>query len=176
MTTGANQNLAGIDLTQAFRPDGLTATKDFFEAGQLVQAGGGVYVRLKAAETIATGQVVTFDDDFEAVLANATHSNTSITNSSGGPFFGKQLAVAVCAVPDDCYAWFCIYGQVPVSVSATLSGTFAQMGTTTAGGVIEAAQAGHPEINGIVLSTANASTAGNYAAVVTFPTVGDNHT
>lgn len=87
--------------------------------------GGASFVYLKAGGTITQGNLCSWDKDF---VATAT-ANTAHT--------GAPCVVAIYPMTTGQYGWFCIAGEVPVSVTASVAAgvTFGLTGAGTVGAI-----------------------------------------
>lgn len=92
--------------------------------------GGASFMYLKAGGTIAQGNLCSWDKDFVAT-ATANTANT-----------GAPCSVAIYPMTAGQYGWFCIYGEVPVSATASVAAgvTFGLTGAGTVGAVTNGKQ------------------------------------
>lgn len=87
--------------------------------------GGSSFLYLKAGEAIAQGAPCIWDKDFVAVNV----PNTANT--------GRSIAVAIYPMASGDYNWFCVAGEVPVAVTASVAAgvTFGLTGAGTVGAI-----------------------------------------
>lgn len=111
------------DSTQAFTLGGELSGVDPYW-------GGGTFTYLKAGESIAQGAPCIWDKDFIA---------TKVPNTANT---GRSVAVAIYPMASGDYGWFCVAGEVPVAVTASVAAgtTFGLTGAGTVGAVTSGKQ------------------------------------
>jgi hypothetical protein len=151
--------LLGVNFTRADADPAFTL-------GQLVRGSDGTewaYVQADGAIASA-GQVVLLDEGWQAALASTTNTATG---------FGQRCGVAAGALADNEYGWVQVGGVCDaIQVAASCAANVALNSTATAGQIDDDATAGAEVINGIVLTTARAASAGTAAGVIFDPKVG----
>ncbi len=155
--------ITGINPTQTWES---TETPPF-AAGTVGAVGSRVYqfVKMDSGGTTGAGYVVAIEGVSDGDMVDTTVSTP-------GTSVGVRLGVAMAAIPASGYGWLCIFGDaVSIRVAAScVKGT--QLNTTgTAGQLDDDATAGSEVAEGIVITT-TATSAGNYAGVVTWPRIG----
>lgn len=92
--------------------------------------GGATFIYLKAGEAIAQGAPCIWDKDFIA---------TNVQNTANT---GRSVAVAIYPMASGDYGWFCVAGEVPVAVTASVAAgtTFGLTGAGTVGAVTNGKQ------------------------------------
>ena len=87
--------------------------------------GGGKFIYLKAGEAISMGELNVWDKDFNA---------TNVPNTANT---GRPVAAAIYPMASGDYGWFCVEGEVPVAVTASVAAgtTFGLTGAGTVGAV-----------------------------------------
>jgi hypothetical protein len=143
-----------------------TSTTPKFRLGTVVKGAGDeewMYVRASGAITGA-GYVVVIDP----YVANNPYDAAMITNTNG--LRGLPVGVAGTAFADNAFGWVQVKG--PCQIRTGVASANVEMATTTTAGELDdAAGTGTKEILGLVLTTARASTAGNTAGYISYPTV-----
>lgn len=71
--------------------------------------GGGTFIYLKAGEAIDMGELNVWDKDFNA---------TNVPNTANT---GRPVAAAIYPMASGDYGWFCVEGEVPVAVTASVA-------------------------------------------------------
>ena len=92
--------------------------------------GGGKFIYLKAGEAISMGELNVWDKDFNA---------TNVPNTANT---GRPVAAAIYPMASGDYGWFCVEGEVPVAVTASVAAgtTFGLTGAGTVGAVTNGKQ------------------------------------
>lgn len=92
--------------------------------------GGATFIYLKAGEAIDMGELNVWDKDFVA---------TNVPNTANT---GRSVAAAMYPMASGDYGWFCVTGEVPVAVTASVAAgtTFGLTGAGTVGAVTNGKQ------------------------------------
>lgn len=92
--------------------------------------GGATFIYLKAGEAIGMGELNVWDKDFVA---------TNVPNTANT---GRSVAAAMYPMASGDYGWFCVTGEVPVAVTASVAAgtTFGLTGAGTVGAVTNGKQ------------------------------------
>lgn len=97
--------------------------------------GGATFIYLKAGEAIDMGELNVWDKDFNA---------TNVPNTANT---GRPVAAAMYPMASGDYGWFCVDGEVPVAVTASVAA-----GTTvglTGAGTVGAVTSGKQILNAV---------------------------
>ena len=121
-----------------------------------------VYVQASGAIT-GSGYSCVIDEDWQAAMATVT------TTASA---FGQLVGVPATDFADDDYGWLQVFGVCEVQVAASAAANLTLNSTATGGTLDDNDLSGSEEINGLILTTARAASAGTAPALLTWPTVG----
>ncbi len=165
----ATSGQLGVNLSDVFTPSTTLypykADKPGFALGQQITATDSsvwTYVLYGTGGATGLGYVVTFDEDFLAVM---------MSNSVGG--LGDRIAVAPAAASAGDYGWVQIYGTCDaIQVLASAAANVVLASTTTAGALDDSVANPTKNITGLVLTTARTSSQGNAPGELNYPVIG----
>jgi hypothetical protein len=125
---------------------------------------GSAWVFCQANGAITADYVVVIDEDWQADMIDTTNSATS---------FGQLVGVCAAAAADNEYVWVQVFGVCDaIQVAASAAANVALNSTATAGQIDDDGTAGAETIDGIILTTARAATAGTAPGFLNWPKVG----
>lgn len=166
----ATSGQLGVNLSNVFTPSTSlypykTNNVQFTLGQQITAADNSVwtYVLYGTGGSTGLGYVVTFDEDFLAVM---------MSNSVGG--LGDKIGVAPAAASAADYGWVQVYGTcdaINVAASCAANAALASTSSGTPGTLDDATGTGTKNISGIILTTA-ATTAANAPGVLNYPVIG----
>jgi len=159
----------GVNLSAVYTPSTdlypYSTNNQQFTLGQQITAADNsvwVYVLYGTGGSTGLGYVVTFDEDFLAVM---------MSNSVGA--LGDKVGVAPAAALAGDYGWVQVYGTVDaIQVLASCAANVALASTTTDGALDDATGSNTKNISGIILTTARAASQGNAPGVLNYPVIG----
>lgn len=165
----ATSGQLGVNLSEVFTPSttGYPYKSDVpgFALGQQVTATDSsvwTYVKYGVGGSTGLGFVVTFDEDFLAVM---------MSNSVGA--LGDRVGVAPAVALAGDYGWVQIYGTCDaIQVLASAAANVPLASTVTAGALDDAVANPTKNIVGMVLTTARAASQGNAPGQLNYPTIG----
>ena len=154
MTDFATSNVAGVNVSQVYEETttGYNSYTDTipFALGTMCWGSDGtawVFVKYGTGGSTGAGYVLTFDEDFLAVM---------MSNSVGA--LGDKIGVAGATATVDQYGWAQVYGVVDTLYTAgATSANTALASTSTAGKIDDATGTGTKNLSGIILTTAAGS-------------------
>lgn len=147
-------NSTGLILGQPISFWNAPDTTARVQVGTIVDAvsstfGGGEFIYLTCASTIAQGNLCTYSEGVAVAVANTANT-------------GAPVVVALYPMTTGQYGWFAISGRVPVSVTASVAAgvTFGLTGAGTVGAVTNGkqilnAKSLQPSTNTVVKSNVN---------------------
>ncbi len=141
-----------------------------FTLGQQVTASDNsvwVYVKFGTGGVTGLGYVVTFDEDFLAVM---------MSNDTGA--LGDKIGVAPAASLVNNYGWVQVYGTVDaiqVAASCAPNVALASTSASTPGVIDDAVGSPTKNLSGIILTTARAASQGNAPGVLNYPVIGSTN-
>ena len=171
MTDFATSNIAGVNVSQVYEETttGYNRYTDTipFALGTMCWGSDGtawVFVKYGTGGSTGAGYVLTFDEDFLAVM---------MSNSVGA--LGDKIGVAGATATVDQYGWAQVYGVVDTLYTAgATSANTALASTSTAGKIDDATGTGTKNLSGIILTTA-AGSATTAPGVLNWPVIGSTN-
>lgn len=155
--------LSGIDPT-------TTSATPVYGLGDLganvTTAGTKVYMYVRAAAAISANFVVDINGSTYAA------AQTTTTSGAPGTGTGKSMAVAPISFASGDYGWVQVYGNGLVQVAASCAAYTNLNTTATAGQIDDDATTGARRVDGIILNTARAASAGTASAWINWPRIG----
>lgn len=139
-----------------------TSTTALFALGATTSGNNGTeWVYVQASSAITANFVVVIDEAFAA-------AHLSTANDARGDLVG----VAPVAFASGEFGWVCRKGVINAQVLASCAANVRLNTTATAGALDDDGTAGAMAIEGFVLTTARAASAGTAPALLNYPTVG----
>lgn len=169
----ATSGQLGVNLSEIYVPSTTLypypSVNSLYALGQQVTASDNsvwTYVLLGTGGSTGAGYVMTFDEDFLAVM---------MSNSVGG--LGDKVGVwAGAAAVAGSYGWVQVYGTCDtMQVSASCAANVALASTSTAGEIDDSVANPTKNISGVILTTARGGTAGSAPATLNYPVIGSTN-
>lgn len=144
---------------------GEVSTTPLFALGETTAGNGGSeWIYVKATATIASGDVVSFDETYSTTVAPLSTSNDAR---------GDKLGVAVNAFVANDYGWLQIKGVcAAINMLASCAANVRLNTTATAGSLDDDGAVGSFQAEGIYLTTARAASPGPASGVLNYPIQG----